>query len=78
MANDLAPPLAAINEVVDYVSPFRTGTYDAIVRARNPDGTVMIDVYLPGVCHGRKLYEEAAVRLRSVSYGPEGRARPRR
>lgn len=74
MANDRP----AVNEHVDYVSPYRTGTYDAIIRALNPDDTVVIDVYLPGIACSRKLYEEPAVRLRSVSYGPEGRARPRR
>ena len=70
---------AAVNERVAYVSPYRAGTYEAVVRALNPDGTVALDVYLPGAAIGRKNGRELdkpAVRLRAVSYGPEGRARP--
>ena len=66
----------SVNERVDYVSPFRTGTYAAIIRKVNADGTVGIDVYLPGL-RGR-FDTEPAVHLRSVVYGSEGRARPRR
>jgi hypothetical protein len=32
-----------------YVSPFRTGTYDAVITAEREDGTVDIDVRIPGV-----------------------------
>lgn len=47
------------------------------MRAVNPDGTVRIDVYLPGASCSRKHLMEPAITLRSVSYGPGGRARPR-
>ncbi len=70
----------AVNERVDYVSPYRTGTYDAVVRAVNADGTVALDVYLPGAAVGRRggaELGEPVVHLRSVSYGPGGSARPR-
>lgn len=66
-------------ELVDYHSPYRIGVFDAIVEKVNDDGTVALNVYLPGAAVSRKpsLADEPAVRLRSVSYGPEGRARPR-
>jgi hypothetical protein len=69
--------MPSINERVKYVSPYRTGTYDAVVTAVNPDGTVAIDVYMP-VAVGRRyaMDLEPVVRLRGVSYGPEGLARP--
>lgn len=66
-----------VNEWVDYVSPFRTGTYDAIVRGVNPDGTVRLEVFLPGAAVSKYKPMEPAITLRSVTYGPEGRARPR-
>lgn len=34
---------------VHYVSPFRTGTYDAVVTSVRSDETVDIDVKIPGV-----------------------------
>jgi hypothetical protein len=75
MNRDLASP--KVNERVTYVSPFRTGEYDAIVRKVWPNGDVVIDVYLPGALTSRhKMDLEPAVHLRCVSYGPEGRARP--
>jgi hypothetical protein len=78
-STEIAPAQPAINEHVDYHSPYRTGVFDAIVRAINPDGTVAVDIYLPGAAAmDRRIYDEPAVRLRSVSYGPNGRARPRR
>lgn len=78
MAADLALPPPALNELIDYHSPYRIGVFDAVIRAINPDGTVAIDIYLPGAAAlERRLYDEPAVRLRSVSYGPQGLARPR-
>ncbi len=65
-----------INEPVLYVSPFRTGVYDAVVRAVHKDGSVTLDIYLPNAV-GRRFEAEPAIRLRSVSYGPQGRARPK-
>jgi hypothetical protein len=64
---------ARVGEVVDYVSPFRTGEYEGVVTAVNADGTVALDVYLPGAATVRG--REAALSLRAVSYGPVGRAR---
>ncbi len=75
--SDVALPSPAINELVDYHSPYRTGIFDGKIIGINPDGTVRLQVFLPGAAVGRTLYEEPAVTLRSVSYGPEGRARPR-
>ena len=66
-----------VNEEVLYVSPFRTGIYDAVVCRVNADGTVALKVYLPGAAGRWKIDQEPAITLRSVSYGPEGRARPR-
>jgi len=67
-----------VNEEVWYHSPYRTGVYDAVVRKVWPDGNVTIDVYLPGAGTSRhKMDIEPAITLRSVSYGAEGRARPR-
>jgi hypothetical protein len=66
-----------VNEEVVYVSPFRTGAYDAVVTRVNADGTVALNVFLPGAMTGSRKFDlEPAVHLRSVSYGPEGRARP--
>ena len=65
-----------VNEWVDYHSPFRIGVFDAIIRAVNKDGTVVLDVFLPGAA-GPRFDVEPAIRLRAVSYGPQGRARPR-
>jgi hypothetical protein len=66
-----------INEEVWYHSPFRTGVYPARVARVNADGTVALKVYLPGAAGRWKMDEEPAVTLRSVTYGPEGRARPK-
>ena len=67
-----------VNEQVRYVSPFRTGVYDAVVRKVWPNGDVAIDVFLPGAWTSRNRMDiEPAVHLRCVSYGPEGRARPK-
>lgn len=71
--------LPAVNERVAYVSPYRTGTYDAVITAVNADGTVAIDVFMPvavGRRRGRDL-DEPVVHLRAVSYGARGLARPR-
>ncbi len=66
-----------VNEEVWYHSPFRTGVYPAVVCRVNPDRTVALKVYLQGAAGRWKMDEEPAVTLRSVSYGPEGRARPK-
>jgi len=63
-----------VKERVDYHSPYRIGVFEAMITAVNKDGTVALDVYLPGASVARL---EAAVHLRSVTYGPEGRARPK-
>lgn len=77
MASESVPVTGPrVNERVDYHSPFRIGIFDAVVIAVNPDGTVALDVYLPGAA-GPRFDTEPAVRLRAVSYGPKGRARPR-
>jgi hypothetical protein len=66
-----------VNEEVWYHSPFRTGVFPGRVVRKNPDGTVMLKVYLPGAAGRWKMDEEPAVTLRSVTYGPDGRARPK-
>lgn len=67
-----------INEWVDYHSPYRTGVYAAVIRKINPDGTVAIDVYLPGLAVSRRKMDlDPVMHLRAVSYGPQGLARPR-
>ncbi len=66
-----------VNEEVIYHSPYRTGAYHAVISAVNPDGTVALKVYLPGAKGRWRMDEEPAVTLRSVTYGPEGRARPK-
>ena len=66
-----------VGERVKYHSPFRTGVFDGVVTAVNPDGTVALNIYLPGACTSRRHQDvEPSARVRSVSYGPEGRARP--
>jgi hypothetical protein len=70
---------AAINERVAYVSPYRTGTYDAVVTAVNADSTVAVDVYLSGIAIGRRDdrdLDEPVIRLRAVTYGSQGSAQP--
>lgn len=66
-----------IGEQVDYVSPFRTGTYDGVVAAINRDGTVALNVYLPNAGTSRRHDLSPTITLRSVTYGPQARARPR-
>lgn len=66
----------AKGEQVDYHSPFRTGVYDATVIRVNDDGTVAVAVTMPGSA-SRRAGAAPAVTLRSVTYGPEGRARPK-
>ena len=66
-----------VNEEVWYHSPFRTGVYLGVVVRVNPDRTVALKVYLPGIAGRWKMDEEPAVTLRSVTYGPDGRARPK-
>lgn len=69
----------AVNERVEYWSPFSGGPYDAVIRKVNEDGTVAIDVYLPGISVGRRNgadLGEPVVHLRSISYGVDGLARP--
>ena len=67
---------AAVNERVAYVAFHRVGEYEAVVRRVNPDGTVALDVYMPGLATSRRGDLEPVIHLRAVSYGPEGRARP--
>ena len=62
---------------INYVSPFRTGTFDAIVTTANPDGTVDIDVFMPGLTMSRRHEMEPAVHLRRVEFGEGQRARPK-
>jgi hypothetical protein len=66
-----------VNEEVVYHSPYRTGAYHAVVSRVNADGTVALKVYLPGAKGRWKIDEEPAITLRSVSYGPQGLARPK-
>lgn len=40
---------------VHYVSPFRTGTFEAVITHVDPSGTVDIDVLIPGVRDGVHL-----------------------
>jgi hypothetical protein len=58
----------AMSEPALYVSPFRTGTYDATIINRHDDGTVDIHVAIPGVSE--------VVKLRRLEYGPDKRVRP--
>lgn len=66
-----------VGERVRYVSPFRTGVFDGVVTKVNEDGTVALNIYLPGLCTSRRHADlEPSAHVRSASYGPEGRARP--
>jgi hypothetical protein len=66
-----------INEPVDYVSPYRIGTYDATVRKINEDGTVALAIFMPGLRVSSRHPEEPILTLRAVRYGPDAPARPR-
>lgn len=67
-----------VGEVVDYISPYRTGTFDAVIRNVRHDGTVDIEVYVDGL-KGRVIDVDhiQTMRLRALAYGPGQRVRPR-
>lgn len=69
--------MPSINEQVDYVSPYRTGTYDGVVRKINNDGTVVLNVFMPGLYVSKRHPMEPILTLRAVRYGPDAPARPR-
>lgn len=68
-----------MNERVRYVSPYRYGEFDATIVKVNDDGTVGVAVFIDGLATGQRYGRDLAepvVTLRSVSYGPQGLARP--
>jgi hypothetical protein len=58
-----------VGAAVDYVSPYRTGTFDAVIAAVHDAETVDLLVNIPGV---RDPWP-----LKGVKLGPGQRAQPR-
>ena len=77
-----------IGDPIKYHSPYRTGIYNGTITAINDDGTVAIAVEIPSMAKARWIpvwkgitkaptpYNTDAINLRSVTYGPNGLARP--
>jgi hypothetical protein len=66
--------MPSIGDPVKYHSPYSHDVYDARITRINDDGTVALAVQFPNTSGMR---ENDFINLRSVSYGPDGRAKPR-
>lgn len=70
-----------IGDAIKYHSPYRTGVYDGTITALNGDGTVAIAVEIPSMAKPKRKSKhynmmDDMIELRSVTYGPNGLARP--
>ena len=69
--------MPTVGEAVEYHSPYRIGIFDAKIVRVNDDGTVAVNIFVNGLGGANARRPDDFIHLRSVSYGPEGRARPR-